>query len=103
MLPSYWSKLNGDGELVWGRKFQSSLHLDGLTAKISADPDLTDVGISQAQDAHAAWEAERKLKVGIPLPEKLYCSPMTRAMHTHVITFDGIITGENRKTLILEV
>ncbi|KIM83493.1 hypothetical protein PILCRDRAFT_6923 [Piloderma croceum F 1598] len=81
----YWSKLNGDGELVWG-----------------PDPDLTDVGIRQAKEAHAAWEAERKLEVGIPLPEKLYCSPMTRAMHTHIITFDGIITVENQKTLILE-
>jgi len=81
----YWSKLNGDGELIWG-----------------PDPDLTDIGVRQAEEAHAAWNAETSLEIGIPLPEKLYCSPMTRAMRTHVITFEGIIADVHTKTIILE-
>jgi len=81
----YWSKLDGDGELTWG-----------------PDPNLTDIGIRQAKDARAAWEAEIQLEISIPLPEKLYCSPMTRAIHTHDITFEGLTLPENRKTVILE-
>ena len=74
-----------------------------LTTQLPADPDLTDIGIQQANDAHDAWVAETQLEIGIPLPEKLYCSPMTRALHTHLIIFDGIVTSENRKTTVLEV
>jgi len=81
----YWSKLDGDGVLTWG-----------------PDPELTDIGVCQAKDTHAAWEAETKLDIPIPLPEKQYCSPMMRAMQTHAITFAGIITDETRKTVILE-
>lgn len=66
------------------------------------DPNLTDIGIRQAKDARAAWEAEIQLEISIPLPEKLYCSPMTRAIHTHDITFEGLTLPENRKTVILE-
>ena len=79
------------------------MKIQSETDDILADPDLTDIGIRQAMDAHAAWDAETKLEIGIPLPEKQYCSPMTRAMHTHIITFTDIIPGENKKTIILEV
>jgi hypothetical protein len=104
ILYSYWSKLYGDGELTWGRTCIVFSILDNKAhVRNLADPDLTDIGMRQAMDAHAAWEAERQLEVGIPLPEKLYCSPMTRALHTHIITFKGIITEENRKRLVSEV
>ncbi|KAG5641717.1 hypothetical protein DXG03_004404, partial [Asterophora parasitica] len=68
----YWSKLNGDGEIVWG-----------------PDPELTDLGKSQAAVAHDAWKSERK--TGIPLPGKFYVSPLTRALKTLEITFTGLL------------
>ncbi|KAJ7782198.1 histidine phosphatase superfamily [Mycena olivaceomarginata] len=64
----YWAKLYGDGELTWG-----------------PDPELTSVGKDQATDVNKVWTAE--LAAHIPLPDRLYCSPMTRAMQTNVITF----------------
>lgn len=68
----YWSKLNGDGELVWG-----------------PDPELTSIGKDQVVTARNGWNAE--LPFGIPLPQKLYCSPLTRAMQTCDITFREIV------------
>jgi len=79
----YWAKLDGDGEIVWG-----------------PDPQLTPLGEQQAQQAHAAWEKERLF--GIPLPEKLYTSPLTRAIRTNHVTFDGTILPSGPKTLIVE-
>lgn len=69
--------------------------------RFTADPELTALGESQARSAHNAWESELASK--IPLPEKLYCSPLTRALRTAKMTFDGILTDENRKTMIVEV
>ncbi|KDQ51557.1 hypothetical protein JAAARDRAFT_163503 [Jaapia argillacea MUCL 33604] len=81
----YWSKLDGDGEIVWG-----------------PDPDLTRLGRDQALDAHKAWRRELE-EADIPAPEKLYSSPLTRAMHTNVITFDGAFDQTNlSKTMVLE-
>ncbi|KAG6369495.1 histidine phosphatase superfamily [Boletus reticuloceps] len=76
----YWSKLNGDGEMVWG-----------------PDPQLTPLGEQQAWDAHVAWETERRF--GIPVPEKLYTSPLTRAIRTSQITFDNLIVCDLRTTI----
>jgi len=69
-----WSKLNGDGELVWG-----------------PDPELTSIGKDQAVIAHEGWTTERPF--GILLPQKLYCSPLTRAMQTCEITFRDIVSS----------
>ncbi|KAG0697290.1 histidine phosphatase superfamily [Suillus ampliporus] len=78
----YWSKKNGDGELIWG-----------------PDPELTDLGKDQAKSAHDAWKQE--LEFDIPLPGKLYCSPLTRAIHTNMITFDSVIP-KSQRTMIVE-
>lgn len=51
--------------------------------------------------AHAAWEKERPF--GIPLPEKLYTSPLTRAIRTNQVTFDDTILPSGPKTIIVEV
>lgn len=51
--------------------------------------------------AHEAWKAE--LQFGIPLPEKLYCSPMSRALLTSAITFENLLVEERKKGVILEV
>ncbi|KAG1792115.1 phosphoglycerate mutase [Suillus subaureus] len=79
---NYWSKENGDGELIWG-----------------PDPELTTLGKDQAKAVHDAWKQERKF--GIPIPEKLYCSPLTRAIHTNKISFDSIIP-QSQRTMIIE-
>ncbi|KAF8164268.1 histidine phosphatase superfamily [Mycena galopus ATCC 62051] len=76
----YWGMLYGDGELAWG-----------------PDPELTGIGKAQAADANERWKAERAS--GIPLPERLYCSPMTRAMQTNMITFDNV---SNMRAVVLE-
>lgn len=79
---NYWSKENGDGELIWG-----------------PDPELTMLGEDQAKAAHDAWKQEHKFD--IPIPGKLYCSPLTRAIHTNKITFDSIIP-QSQRTMIIE-
>lgn len=86
---SHWSKLNGDGELVWG-----------------PDAQLTPLGGLQAEEARRAWQKE--LTCGMPVPEKLFASPLRRALETWRITFDGnedtqILPPEQRRVLILEV
>ncbi|KAI6148051.1 histidine phosphatase superfamily [Pisolithus tinctorius] len=78
----YWSKLNGDGDLTWG-----------------PDPDLTSRGEGQADQANEAWKTE--VLHGLPFPEKLYCSPLTRTIRTSQRTFKDI-NADGRKTTIVE-
>ncbi|KIJ69810.1 hypothetical protein HYDPIDRAFT_77920, partial [Hydnomerulius pinastri MD-312] len=78
----HWSKLYGDGELTWG-----------------PDPKLTREGIQQAETAYYSWRGE--LAANIPLPRKLYSSPLSRAIHTNQITYEDII-GTGAKTAIIE-
>lgn len=78
----YWSKLNGDGELIWG-----------------PDPELTPVGEGQADEAHVAWKTE--LQCGLPFPEKLYCSPLSRAIRTNQRSFKDL-NPDGRRTTIVE-
>ncbi|TFY77106.1 hypothetical protein EWM64_g6905 [Hericium alpestre] len=80
----YWSLLNDDGELTWG-----------------PDPSLTSIGEGQARTAYAVWATE--LPRGMPLPHKLYASPLTRALQTYELTFTGIIPAEHPKPIILEM
>jgi phosphohistidine phosphatase SixA len=63
-----------------------------------ADPELTSIGKDQAVVARNEWNAE--LPFGIALPQKLYCSPLTRAMQTCEITFQEINT---RRVIVVEV
>jgi len=64
--------LNGDGKMIWG-----------------PDPLLTDMGVRQAKAVNKAWKEQ--IENGMPLPESLYSSPFTRAAHTALLTFDGIL------------
>lgn len=67
-----------------------------------ADPELTPLGEQQAQEVHAAWEKERQIE--IPLPGKLYTSPLTRAIRTNQVTFDETVLPSGPKTTtIVEV
>lgn len=102
------SKRCRDNEITWGRTFfsVSAIDFDDFNAEISvlADPELTEIGINQALEAKRGWEAELPFK--ITLPEKLYSSPLTRALDTLRITFQNITIGkvENKRVVkILEV
>ncbi|KAH7335706.1 histidine phosphatase superfamily [Rhizoctonia solani] len=76
----YWSKLNGDGNITWG-----------------PDALLTDLGKQQAQLAHNTWVTELAKPDPVPLPTKLFSSPMSRAASTLDITFTGILLTESGK------
>lgn len=69
-LQEYWSLLDGDEYGSW------------------VDARLTDLGISQAQTAHATWE--QQIKKGIPSPESYYVSPLNRCCQTAQVTFEGL-------------
>lgn len=55
------------------------------------DAQLTPKGISQAERVHALWSQELHSGGGIPLPTKLYVSPLSRALHTFQLSFAGIV------------
>jgi broad specificity phosphatase PhoE len=91
----HWSKLDGDGEIVWG-----------------PDAKLTPLGIEQAQAANQLWRSQ--VPRGIPIPDAVYTSPLSRSIDTADITFRGwyYAYGDepgiqrefgNRDTLVLEV
>ncbi|KAH9964461.1 phosphoglycerate mutase-like protein [Russula dissimulans] len=77
-----WALLDGDDRLTWG-----------------PDPRLTPLGEQQARDAHAAWR--REIDHGVPVPQTFYCSPLSRALRTLELTFEGILPT-NLKPIILE-
>jgi hypothetical protein len=91
---------NGDGDIVWGRMFRphapGTFVVDSLA--LPADPELTDLGEREAADAHSKWVLEKE--GSIPIPGKFYCSPLTRALRTSEITFDGLAITN---TIVLEV
>ncbi|KAJ7132633.1 hypothetical protein C8R46DRAFT_871624, partial [Mycena filopes] len=65
----------GDGELIWGRELFK----------------LCSESVREAARVNHLWQEE--LGAGVPLPEKLYCSPMTRAIQTNLITFEDVSAG----------
>ncbi|KAG9089799.1 hypothetical protein FS749_001052 [Ceratobasidium sp. UAMH 11750] len=81
----YWSKLNGDGNMTWG-----------------PDAELTDLGKQQARLAHNTWATELAKKDPVPLPTKLFSSPMSRAASTLDITFDGVLLNVKGKHDIVQ-
>ncbi|GAA5980239.1 hypothetical protein JCM11641_005516 [Rhodosporidiobolus odoratus] len=70
----HWSKLNGDGQMVWG-----------------PDPLLTPLGINQAKRVNRAWKEQQQDHV--PLPQSLYSSPLSRAASTLDITWQDVLLG----------
>ena len=73
---------------------------DPPSPTIPADPRLTPIGEEQARSAHAAWK--REILRGIPVPQRYYCSPLTRAIRTLELTFEGLLPA-HLKPVILEV
>ncbi|KAJ7930651.1 hypothetical protein B0H13DRAFT_2531625 [Mycena leptocephala] len=81
---AHWSKLNRDEVISWG-----------------PDAGLTAIGKGEAANANRVWKEERAMSVPIPLPERMYCSPMTRTMQTNAITFEGV--SEQRAVVVENV
>lgn len=79
----YWSKLTGDGEIVWG-----------------PDPELTQLGIDQATRNNQEWKVQ--LDQGAPKPTKFYSSPLSRSIDTLIKTWEDIVQLSNIKPLIKE-
>ncbi|KAJ7776925.1 phosphoglycerate mutase-like protein, partial [Mycena maculata] len=78
---------------------ESVSYLSGLIpAHFGPDPELTALGKEQAAAVNKVWKEE--LTAGIPLPQKMYCSPMTRALDTYMITFRGI---SSMRPLVVEL
>ncbi|KAF7761011.1 hypothetical protein Agabi119p4_10420 [Agaricus bisporus var. burnettii] len=78
----HWGRQNGDDEITWG-----------------PDSDLTPAGIAQALRIKEEWDKERDF--GIPCPEKIYTSPLTRALKTCDIAFDWI-ANKQKSVLVVE-
>ena len=70
-----WAREYGDGVMTWG-----------------PDPELTDEGVEQAEQARAMWRAT--LQEGAPLPERLFCSPLRRALDTQIRTWRGLLSSD---------
>ncbi|GAA5895129.1 hypothetical protein JCM5296_000888 [Sporobolomyces johnsonii] len=75
----YWSMQYGDGEITWG-----------------PDAALTPLGIEQAQAVNKAWKEQRR--DGVPLPQRLYSSPLSRAASTLNITWKDILIDQGEVT-----
>lgn len=69
--------------------------LDGADGITWFDANLTGIGQGQALDVHELWQST--LPNGIPAPETYYVSPMTRAIETADLTFNGLSLPENGK------
>ena len=101
----YWSKLNGDGEIVWGRTYYSIYVLFiQFVLPIPchlADPKLTPLGIKQAHVIQDIWKTESLH--GLTPPHRLYCSPLSRALHTCDIMLDRVFQHNYHPVTVVEV
>ncbi|KAF8734259.1 Phosphoglycerate mutase-like protein, partial [Rhizoctonia solani] len=85
-----WSKQNGDGEITWG-----------------PDAKLTPLGEAQAKGVNEIWKKELSRPGDpIPVPTRLFSSPLTRALATLDLTFKGVLpkdesTGDPVRSLLV--
>ncbi|CUM66557.1 uncharacterized protein PRCAT00004226001 [Priceomyces carsonii] len=68
---SKWHALGTDGDIVY-----------------APDPDLTELGVNQAKENHAAWKEQ--LAKGAPKSSKFYVSPLKRSCDTLRYTWEGL-------------
>ncbi|EGV64130.1 phosphoglycerate mutase [Yamadazyma tenuis] len=78
-----WSELNGDGKIVWG-----------------PDPELTELGVSQARDNAHVWAEQ--VKKGVKLPTVWFSSPFRRSADTLINTWESFVDISTIKPLIME-
>ncbi|KAG5363762.1 putative phosphoglycerate mutase [Yarrowia sp. B02] len=60
------------------------------------DPELTELGVKQAQEARDAWKSQLELFDPVPLPQAFYVSPFSRACDTAAITWGFDTKAEKR-------
>lgn len=102
MKLSYWSRINGDGEITWGREYRNTFsRKPNLMISRTADPLLTALGKEQAAAIQKELKAEAAL--GLPPPDKRYCSPFSRALDTCDISFEGVYEAHPHPVLVVEV
>lgn len=65
------------------------------------DPELSDRGYAQARAMRAA--VEREVNNGMPKPERIYVSPMTRSCETMKTTWDSFKNKFDSPVLIIEM
>lgn len=80
---NHWSKLNGDGNIVWG-----------------PDPNLTSLGEGQAKENYKQWQLE--LDNGCELPTQWFVSPLSRSIDTLTLTWENIVNMHEVNPLIKE-
>ncbi|KAG8706595.1 hypothetical protein FRC09_002334 [Ceratobasidium sp. 395] len=82
---NYWGKLNTDGKITWG-----------------PDAELTELGKNQAKQAAQTWITEMNRLDPVPLPTKIFSSPLSRAAQTLELTFSEILRRTNARPYIIE-
>lgn len=78
-----WSHMEGDGKMTW-----------------APDPDLTELGVSQAKDNNKVWQ--QQITKGIRIPTQWFASPFSRSIDTLINTWDNIVDISQIKPLIKE-
>ncbi|KAF8900284.1 histidine phosphatase superfamily [Gymnopilus junonius] len=79
----HWAALNDDGELTWG-----------------PDPLLTSLGQQQVSTIRNGLTQE--VALGLPAPQRRFCSPLSRALDTCDIMFEGTWQEYPRPVMVLE-
>ncbi|CAE6436154.1 unnamed protein product [Rhizoctonia solani] len=75
---NHFSKLNTDGEITWG-----------------PDAKLTPLGETQAREVNALWKKElSRPSDPVPIPTKLFSSPLARALATLDLSFKDVIPND---------
>lgn len=82
---NYWSKLTGDGKIVWG-----------------PDALLTDLGVSQARRNGELWNQE--ISQGLQVPHRWFVSPLSRSIDTMIHTWTdlALVNLKQVKPLVME-
>lgn len=70
----------------WNKKLHKLGHIDGI--EYAPDPQLTSLGMAQAEENHRLWQQE--LKLGAPIPAKFFVSPLQRSCNTLQITWHDL-------------
>jgi hypothetical protein len=71
----------------------------------TADAKLTPLGEDQARAANKAWCAELPFNIPVPTRNARFCSPMTRAIKTYLLSFAFDLANDEKKdkTKMLEL
>ncbi|KAI5965455.1 PMU1 [Candida theae] len=70
----------------WNKELHKLGKIDGI--EYGPDPQLTPLGMAQAEENHRLWQQE--LKEGAPVPSKFFVSPLQRSCKTLQITWNDL-------------